>query len=102
MDRGFYAISVVRILKQYGIRFVIGAPKTRGIKKVLEGVPKDGRIYTMPYEMSSSREKERVTLFMRWDQRKREWFVAIGSGVGVKRGEAILKALGDRNGVSSD
>ena len=72
MDRGFYAISVVRILKRYGIRFVIGAPKTRGIKKVLEGVPKDGRIYTMPYEMSSSGEKERVILFVRWDQRKRQ------------------------------
>jgi len=84
MDRSFYAISVVRTLKQYGIRFVIGAPKTRGIKKILEGFSKDGRIYTTPYEMSSSGEKEKVTLFTRWDQRKREWFVVIGSGIDVK------------------
>ena len=94
MDRGFYAISVVRIRKQYDIRFVIGAPKTRGIKKVLEGIPKDGRIYTALYKMSSSGGKEKVTLFMQRDQRKREWFVVVGSGVGVKEVRRYSKRWG--------
>jgi len=84
MDRGFYAIIVVRILKKYGIRFVIGAPKTRGMKKVLEGIPRDGKFYTASYVVKSLREEEGAMLFMRWNRRKREWFVVVGSGVGIK------------------
>jgi len=98
MDRGFYAISVVRILKRYGIRFVIGAPKTHGIKKVLEGIPRDGRIYTTSYVMKSLGEEEEVTLFMRWDRRKREWFIVVGSGVGIKE----VKRYSRRWGIETE
>jgi len=66
MDRGFYAIIVVRILKKYGIRFVMGASKTCGMKKVLEGIPRDGKFYTTSYVMKSLGEEEEATLFMRW------------------------------------
>lgn len=85
MDRGFYATSVVRLLKEHNISFVIGAPKTSGIKRILDNIPKDGRFHSRLYEMrGSTGNREKVTLFIRWNREKKEWFIVVGHGVSLK------------------
>jgi len=41
-------------------------------------------------------EEEKVTLFMRWDQRKREWFVVVGSDVGIKEVKRYSRRWGSK------
>ena len=83
-DRGFYSLAVVRILKRHNIPFVIGAPKSRGVKRVLTHLPTDtARTHEFEYTMRSNGGTESVMLYARWNRRRQEWFTAIGWRVNV-------------------
>ncbi|MCD6515455.1 MAG: hypothetical protein J7L07_11065 [Candidatus Odinarchaeota archaeon] len=46
--------------------------------------------------MKSLGEEEEVTLFMCWDRRKQEWFIVVGSGVGIKETKRYSMRWGSR------
>lgn len=68
LDRGFYEVPIVRMLKRLGVHFVIQAKKSTGIMKVIEK-NKDKKIIAVDYKMKRKRKapsgKEDVKLLRR-------------------------------------
>jgi len=90
-DRGFYAVDIVRLLKKHKIPFVIGAEKSRGVKRVLSALTEgDTELHEFDYTMRSDRGAEDVVLYVRWNRRKEQWFTAIGWRV---RAEDVRKYM---------
>jgi len=70
-DRGFYAVDIVRLLKKHKIPFVIGAEKSRGVKRILSALTEgDTELHEFDYTMRSDRGMEDVVLYIRWNRRK--------------------------------
>nr|AAU84385.1 transposase [uncultured archaeon GZfos9E5] len=67
LDRGFYAVPIVRMLKRLSVHFIIQAQKSIGIKKVIEE-NKDKEVIVVDYKMKRKRKapsgKEDVRLFI--------------------------------------
>ena len=67
LDRGFYAVPIVRMLKRLSVHFIIQAQKSIGIKKVIEE-NKDREVIAVNYQMKRKRKapsgKEDVRLFI--------------------------------------
>lgn len=68
LDRGFYEVPIVRMLKRLGVHFVIQAKKSTGIMKVIEK-NKDKKVIAVDYKMKRKRKapsgKEDVKLLRR-------------------------------------
>ena len=67
LDRGFYDLECIRILKRLGLNFVIQAQKSIGIRRILEKNKDKGVIVIRDYEIIRKRKpvgKEKVNLFI--------------------------------------
>ncbi|MHA1594748.1 MAG: transposase [Candidatus Baldrarchaeia archaeon] len=53
LDRGFFSVEVMEVLTKRGVPFAIGARRTAGIKRVLEGFGGGGS-HVIPYVVRSS------------------------------------------------
>ena len=65
LDRGFHSVEVALLLKSMGTPFVIGARKTKGIKRLLKDLDKN-KLHAVPYRMRGQtpwgRKEVEVTL----------------------------------------
>ena len=81
-DRGFYSVRMVRLLKRYRLPFVIGADKSRGVKRILTTLTEgDSMLHEYAYILKSQDGMEQVTLYVRWNRKKGQWFTVVGWGV---------------------
>jgi Transposase DDE domain len=74
LDRGFYSVPIVRMMKRLHVHYIIQAQKSTGIKKVIEK-NKDKKLIVEDYIMKRKRKapsgKEKVKLFI-LPKRKKE------------------------------
>lgn len=79
LDRGFYDVSVVKMLKEYCTNYLMPAPRTRGVKNAIRELEKKGE-YVMEYMMiSTTRKTALCILFIVWDDEKERWLPFITS-----------------------
>lgn len=99
LDRGFYEVPIVRMLKQLGVNFVIQAKKSIGIMEVIKG-NKDKKVIVVDYKMKRKRRapsgKEKVKLFILPHRRKKGERVCFVTNLDVTEKNAKKYAQGYR------
>ena len=59
LDRGFYSTSVLNMLKDFGLKFIIPAKRTPKMHEVIQGFEKDG---VVPYTITGTNSQRRAFL----------------------------------------
>ncbi len=99
LDRGFYEVPIVRMLKRLGVNFVIQAKKSTGITAVIEE-NRDKKVIAMDYKMYRKRKapsgKEVVKLFILPHRRKKKERVCFVTNLDVNEKNAKKYAEGYR------
>jgi len=74
LDRGFYAVHVLKVLDDNGLKYVIPAPENKGIRKRMKALLRKNKRITI-YTSWSWRDNTCVTtnLFLFWNRGRRTW-----------------------------
>lgn len=99
LDRGFYEVPIVRMLKRLGVNFIIQAKKTIGIMKVIKE-NKDKKVIAVDYTMKRTQKalsgEEGVKLFIIPHRRKKNERVCFVTNLDVTEKNAKKYAFGYR------
>lgn len=99
LDRGFYEVPIVRMLKRLGVNFVIQAKKSIGIMEVIEE-NKDKKVIVVDYKMKRKRRapsgKEKVKLFILPHRTKKGERVCFVTNLDITENNAKVLAKGYR------
>ncbi len=96
LDRGFYEVPIVRMLKRLGVNFVIQAKKSIGIMEVIEENKVTVRDYKMKRKRRAPSGKEKVKQFILPHRRKKGERVCFVTNLDVTEKNAKKYAEGYR------